>query len=135
MRGRRPVAGWPHGRLIGLLDRDVPTTTTLLLLLCTGAHYSWPRVLYAVASVQRSRVSGPRFITLAPIKRTPRYAFVLEINAGNAEKRARPAMRICRPSSLCDSSSTGWRKDDWQGRFLQHRCASFEDRARFREAV
>lgn len=54
MRGRRPVAGWPHGRLIGLLDRDVPTTTTLLLLLCTGAHYSRARVLRAVA---RSRAS------------------------------------------------------------------------------
>lgn len=33
VRGRRPVADSPHGRLIGLLDRDVPTTTTLLLLL------------------------------------------------------------------------------------------------------
>lgn len=78
VRGRRPVAGWPHGRLIGLLDRDVPTTTTLLLLLCTGAHYSHkPGVaLRCCERVQRSRVLGPRFITLARAdhKRTPRHA-------------------------------------------------------------
>lgn len=33
VRGRRPVADSQHGRLIGLLDRDVSATTTTLLLL------------------------------------------------------------------------------------------------------
>lgn len=100
VRGRRPVAGWPHGRLIGLLDRDVPTTTTLLLLLCTGAHYSHkgPPRCPALMRACNARVC-PTFIALH--KRTPR----IRLGDRRGEHGGR-AMRICRPFSIGDPSST-----------------------------
>ena len=76
VRGRRPVAGWPHGRLIGLLDRDVPTTTTLLLLLCTGAHYSHkaPRVAPPLLRACNARVCPVQGLLHLPARITQAYA-------------------------------------------------------------
>lgn len=91
VRGRRPVADSAHGRLIGLLDRDVPTTTTLLLLLhsllvvlCVGfaVHFSG-----STREESSPRLAGRR-LTVSSIPRP-------DNTNTHAHVRIRVCMHVC----------------------------------------